>query len=103
MRGFHVYQTVWLPIIVEESLKCRHEEKNEEDEFATGFYRNDFQKETLVGHMPCNISRFVYKFLKLPNSKIYCKVTLGRNQSFLQRLNRGAGYGNTCNLNVYWV
>ena len=62
------------------------EKKNEEDEFAIGVYRNDFQKETLVGHMPHNISKFVYKFLKLPNSKLSCKVK-GK------RLNRGAGYG----------
>ena len=36
--------------------------------------------------MPCNISKYVYKFLKLPNSKLSCKVK-GK------RLNRGAGYG----------
>ena len=36
--------------------------------------------------MPRNISKFVYKFLKLPNSKLSCKVKG-------QRLNRGAGYG----------
>ena len=36
--------------------------------------------------MPRNISTFVCKFLKLPNSKISCKVK-GK------RLNRGAGYG----------
>ena len=60
--GFPVYQTVWSPIIGEENLECRHEEKNEEDEFAIGVYRNDFQKETLVGHMPRNISKFVLNF-----------------------------------------
>ena len=47
---FLVYQTVWSPIIGEENIDCRHEEKNEEDEFAIGVYRNDFQKQTLVGH-----------------------------------------------------
>ena len=61
VRGFHVYQTVWSPVIGEENLECRHE-KNEEDEFAIGVYRNDFQKETLVGHMPRNISKFVLNF-----------------------------------------
>ena len=44
VRGFQVYQTVWSPIIGEENLECRHEEKNEEHEFAIGVYRNDFQK-----------------------------------------------------------
>ena len=86
VRGFHVYQTVWSPIIGAENLECRHEEKNEEEEFAISVDRNDFQNETLVEHVPRNISRFVYKFLKLPNSKLSCKVK-GK------RLNRGAGYG----------
>ena len=81
-----MYQTVWLPIIHEENLECKHEEKNEEDEFAIGVYRKDFQKETLDGHMPRNISKFVHKLLKLPNSKLYCKVK-GK------KLNRDAGYG----------
>ena len=85
VRGFHVYQIVWSPIIGEENLDCRDEEKNEDDEFAIGVYRNDFQKETSVGHMPGNISKFVYKFLKFPNSKFSCKLK-GK------RLNRGAGY-----------
>ena len=64
----------------------RHELNNEEDEFSIGIYRNDLQNETLVGHMPRNLSKFVYQFLKLPNSKLSCKVK-GK------RLNRGAGYG----------
>ena len=60
--------------------------KNEEDKFPIGVYRNDFQNETLVGHKPRNISKFVYKFLKRSNSKLSCKVK-GK------RLNRGAAYG----------
>ena len=36
--------------------------------------------------MPRNISKFPYKFLKLPNSKLSCKAK-GKS------LNRGAGYG----------
>ena len=36
VRGFHVYKTVWSPIIGEENLQCRHEQKNEENEFAIG-------------------------------------------------------------------
>ena len=36
--------------------------------------------------MPRNICKFVYKFLKLPNSKLFYKVK-GK------RLNIGAGYG----------
>ena len=33
-RGFRMHQTVWSPIIGEENLECRLEEKNEEDEFC---------------------------------------------------------------------
>ena len=33
-----MYQTVWSLIIGEENLECRHEEKNEEDEFAIAVY-----------------------------------------------------------------
>ena len=36
--------------------------------------------------MPRNISKFVYRFFKFPNSKLSCKVK-GK------RLYRGAGYG----------
>ena len=68
--GFHVYQTVWSPIIGEEDLECKHEKENEEDEFAIGVYRYDLQRETLVGYIPRNISKFVDKFLQLPNSKL---------------------------------
>ena len=59
VRGFHVHQIVWSIIIGEENLERRHEQKNEEDEFAADVYRNDFQIENLVGHMPRNISKFV--------------------------------------------
>ena len=55
-----MHQNVWSTTIGEEYLECRHEEKNEEDKFAAGVYRNDFQIEILVGHMPRNISKFVY-------------------------------------------
>ena len=76
---------MWSPVIGEENSECRHEEKKEEDELAIGVYRNVFQKETLVRHMPRNTSKFVYKFLEFANSKLSCKVKG-------MRLNRGAGY-----------
>ena len=84
VRGFHVYQTLWSLIIAEEDLECRHEKENE-DEFAIGIYRYDLQRETLVGHVPGNIYKFVYKFLQLLNWRLYCRVTGNR-------LNRGTGY-----------
>ena len=60
--------------------------KKNEDEFAVGVFRNDFQKESLVGHIPGNISKFAYKFLELPNSKLSCNVKE-------KRLHRGVIYG----------
>ena len=48
--GLHVYQTVWSPNIGEGDLECKHENKNEEDDFVTGIYNYDFQRETLIGH-----------------------------------------------------
>ena len=76
---------MWSLIIGEETLECRHEEENEQDEFNICFYQNYFQRETLAGHLPRNISKFVYNFLNLPNSKLSCKVKG-------ERLNRGVGY-----------
>ena len=54
--------------------------------FIIGVYQNDFQKETLFGDMSRHISKTLYKFLKLPNSKLSCKVKE-------KRLNTGVGYG----------
>ena len=36
VRGLHVYQTVWSPNIGEGDLECKHENKNEEDDFVIG-------------------------------------------------------------------
>ena len=76
-------------------IAIRLEEKNEEDESAIGVYQNDFQKETLVGHMPRNISKFAYKFLNVTNWKLYCKV---KGKKIKQRC--WIWFGNTCNLHV---
>ena len=86
VRGFHVYQIVCSPIIGEYELECRNEKENEEDEFAIGVYGYDLRRETLVGHIPRNISKFVYTLLQLRNSNHYRRVTGNR-------LHRGAEYG----------
>ena len=86
MPGFHVYQIVCSPIIGEDELECRQKKENEEDESAIGVYGYDLHRETLVGYIPRNISKFVYTFLQLRNSKLYCRVTGNR-------LNRDAEYG----------
>ena len=88
VRGFHFYQTVWSPIIGKEDLEYRPEKENEEDDFVIG-----------VTAMICMICREKpwsdifhgiylnsYKFLQLPISKLYCRVT-GNT------LSKGVGYG----------
>lgn len=88
VRGFHFYQTVWSPIIGNEDLEYRHEKKKWRRWVCNWCYRYDFYdllRGTLVGHIPQNISKFAYKLLQLPVSKLYCRVT--RNT-----LNKGLGY-----------
>ena len=85
-RGYHVYMDIWTPL-VGEMLKCMHEPSNEVDENAIAIVRTDsLRKESIVGHMPQNISKICMLFLKVPNTSITAEV-VG------ERLNRGGGYG----------
>ena len=56
---FHVYQTVWSLTISEELLQCGHQKENEEDEFAIGVYSYDLLRETMVGDILRNVSKFI--------------------------------------------
>ena len=70
-----------------EMLKCMHEPSNEVDENAIAIIRTDsLRKESIVGHMPQNISKICMLFLKVPNTSITAEV-VG------ERLNCGGGYG----------
>ena len=81
-----VYMSIWTPM-VGEMLKCMHEPSNEVDKNAIAIIRTDsLRKESIVGHMPQNISKICMLFLKVPNTSITTKV-VGK------RLNRGGGYG----------
>ena len=70
-----------------ETLKCRQEPSNEMDKNAVAIMRSDsWEKETIVGHAPQNISKTCSMFLKAPNTSIEVQVA-GK------RLNCGGGYG----------
>ena len=58
LHRFPVYQIVWSPIIGED-LERKYEKENKEDEFEIGVYRYDLKRETMVGHILRNISKFV--------------------------------------------
>ena len=82
-RGFHVYMDIWNLVV----LKCKREPTNEVDKHAVAIMCSDtLGKETVVGHIPHNISKFSSMFLTIPSTAIEVEV-LGK------RVNRESGYG----------
>ena len=49
MRGFHVYQEIWTPVI-DECLHCKRERDNVEDRHAVAVCKS---LDIMVGHVPC--------------------------------------------------
>ena len=91
--GFHVYKTVWSPLIGEENLKCRHEQSNKEDEFAIGVYRNDLEKETYTTqHL-----QICSKFLEASQFENFLSSQWQEDQ---QRC--WIWFGSTCNIHLLW-
>ena len=86
MRGYLGYKNVWNPHISEDYLKYQQERGNENDEFAIGVYQNDKMKEKIVGHIRLYLSKAMFKFPQLLQSKLLFTVK-GK------RVNRGAGFG----------
>ena len=58
VRGFHVYQDVWVPVIGE-TLLCRRETDNSEDRYAVAYYKSEE-----VGHVTWKISHLCAAFLR---------------------------------------
>ena len=50
VRGFHIYQDIWTPVIREELL-CEREEGNSNDRYAVSV----LDLSTVVGHVPHHI------------------------------------------------
>ena len=74
----------WNPL-VGETLKCRQEPSHEEDKNAAAITTSySWEKETIVGYIPQNISKTCSMFLKVLNASIQVEV-VGK------RLNRGEG------------
>lgn len=75
IRGFHIYQDVWLPVIGEE-LHCHRETANMVDRYAVAVTKND----QIVGHLPKKISKLASLFIRR-GGNIVCKVTGRRRRS----------------------
>ena len=75
IRGFHVYNTVWNPVIGEE-LICRQEPSNTMDPYAVLVIEDSI----IVGHLPRNISAVCAHFIDL-GGRINCCVTGSRRYS----------------------
>ena len=81
VRGHHVYQTNWAPIIGE-TLFVQREHENHHDLHAVAVRKGD----EIVGHVPRGISRVTAYFLARESSSVECEVT-GPG------VNRGVGHG----------
>ena len=76
VRGYHVYQEVWSPIIGE-AFTCQQENGNEHDAYSVATIRED---DEVIGHLPREISRVSYFFLAhggsisgiVTNKRRYC-------------------------------
>jgi len=70
VRGFHVYQAVWRPVIGEE-LPCVREESNNKDRYAVAIMKPGVG---IVGHVPRYMSRLCSIFIS-HGKEIYSVVT----------------------------
>ena len=85
-RGYHMYMDIWNPLIGM-ILKCKREPTNEVDKHAVAIMRsNSLAKESVVGHIPENVSKFSLMFLMTLFTSIEVEV-VGKN------LNHGGGHG----------
>ena len=73
VRGFHVYQEVWTPVLNAE-YSTSQEHGNIEDQYAVAVINND----QVVGHVPRELSQTFWYFIER-EGEIICKVT-GRKQ-----------------------
>lgn len=79
IRGFHVYQSIWIPVL-NEQLKTCQEHGNAEDLFAVAVWKEDTTGDLKVGHVPREIARICWYFLE-HDGEIVCTVTGNRRRS----------------------
>ena len=75
IRGYHVYQSVWTPVL-DEILVCDREIANRHDPFAIKVLKSG----AIVGHLPKKISSICSLFIRRGGS-ISCRVTGKRRYS----------------------
>lgn len=75
IRGYHVYQTIWIPVIGE-MLVCAHETANRHDPYAVKVLRSTIT----VGHLPKKISSVCLLLIRRGGT-ISCRVTGNRRYS----------------------
>ena len=73
LRGYHEYKLFWAPTL-HEILPARPEVGNRFDRFAVAGYRRFGAIERVVGHLPREISCFMY-FIIVHGATVTCKVT----------------------------
>ena len=79
VRGFHVYQNVWTPVL-NEQLKVIQHHGNSEDQFAVAVCKEAppgpgvTSATTIIGHLPREISRLCWYFMQ-HDGEILCTIT----------------------------
>lgn len=65
LRGYHVYQEIWTPI-VGERLHCRRERNNRHDRYAIAAHTKlpGSIIESIVGHLPKELFRITYYIIE---------------------------------------
>ena len=83
VRGLHVYQDIWTPV-VGEVLLLKREPDNAHDRYSVAVVRQS--DRATVGHIPYNLAPIISPFLARDFNKGVAEITGSR-------VNRGAGYG----------
>lgn len=78
VRGYHIYESVWIPYNGEE-LKCVRELENVVDRYAVAVVKNRGSGRFVVGHLPRKISHLC--FIRR-GGEIICEITGSRRYSF---------------------
>ena len=91
MRGHHVYKTTWSPAIGQ-VLQVGAEDSNAYDTYAVATCLRD----TVVGHMPRELSRIAWHFLQ-HNGHISCEIIFTGRRKYSAEPNKGS----VCSVHVH--
>ena len=83
IRGFHVYQNNWTPILGKR-LVCKNEPGNPRDRYAVAVCKAGDER---VGHLPRNISTMCLIFIQC-SGIIYCTISGKHWKKFAGKLSR---------------